>query len=206
MRSTEKKAHLVWCAMIALLTARQNGLVTSESQENLFITRWFALAKKQRRFSRDVAIDIDWILSQGQIYGTHSRLFNKLEYIWRICTGDLAEQNDLFRLTCALEMARQCGWVCQILGDSEWGRSCLATLPVSINSIFLLKDNLEIAFNDDGFQTATVPVKICGKTIQLNQLLQKHDWEIISKDNNWQFMAKNFSEVSQQVFSRELRQ
>jgi hypothetical protein len=62
----EKTGHLAWCALIALLTAREDGLVESESQENLFITRWFAQAKKQRRFSRDVATDVDWILNQGE--------------------------------------------------------------------------------------------------------------------------------------------
>lgn len=59
MKNIEKTGHLAWCALIALLTAREDGLVESESQENLFITRWFAQAKKQRRFSRDVATDVD---------------------------------------------------------------------------------------------------------------------------------------------------
>lgn len=49
----------------ALLTAQEDSRVGSESQENLFIIRWFVQAKKQRRFSRDVATDIDWILNQG---------------------------------------------------------------------------------------------------------------------------------------------
>ncbi len=61
----EKTGHLAWCALIALLTAREDGLVESESQENLFITRWFTQVKKQRRFSRDVATDVDWILNQA---------------------------------------------------------------------------------------------------------------------------------------------
>ncbi|HAP0441331.1 TPA: DUF2913 family protein [Citrobacter freundii] len=54
----EKTAHLVWCAMIALRLARQDGRVQSEQQENLFLVRWFADAERQRRFSRDVASDI----------------------------------------------------------------------------------------------------------------------------------------------------
>lgn len=48
------------CALIALLIAKEDGLVESESQENMFITRWFAQVKKQRRFSRDVSTDVDW--------------------------------------------------------------------------------------------------------------------------------------------------
>ncbi|EEF2420316.1 DUF2913 family protein [Salmonella enterica] len=61
----EKTAHLVWCALIALRLARQDGRVRSEQQENLFLIRWFADAERQRRFSRDVATDIRWILQQG---------------------------------------------------------------------------------------------------------------------------------------------
>ncbi|UXJ66655.1 DUF2913 family protein [Enterobacter kobei] len=52
-----------------------------ESQENLFISRWFAQAKKQCRFSRDVATDIDWILDQGRRLGVGARLRHKLDYL-----------------------------------------------------------------------------------------------------------------------------
>lgn len=75
---------------------QEDGLVASESQENLFITRWFAQVKKQRRFSRDVATDVDWILNQGRTLGVRARLRHKLDYLWRSCTGELSEQNDLF--------------------------------------------------------------------------------------------------------------
>lgn len=59
MSLTEKSGHLAWCALIALALARKDGTVRSAAQENLFLTRWLASAQKQRRFSRDVAPDID---------------------------------------------------------------------------------------------------------------------------------------------------
>lgn len=86
MRNMEKTGHLAWCALVALHTAREDGLVLSESQENLFISRWFAQAKKQRRFSRDVATDIDWILDQGRRLGVRARLRHKLDHLWRSST------------------------------------------------------------------------------------------------------------------------
>ena len=104
MRNMEKTGLLAWCALIALLTAREDGLVESESQESLFITCWFAQVKKQRRFSRDVATDVDWVLNQGRTLGVRARLRHKLDYLWRSCTGELSEQNDLFRLTYALDV------------------------------------------------------------------------------------------------------
>jgi hypothetical protein len=90
----EKTGHLAWCALIALLTAREDGLVASESQENLFITRWFAQVKKQRRFSRDVATDVDWILNQGRTLGVRARC----AISW-IISGVAAPANCLSRTT-----------------------------------------------------------------------------------------------------------
>ncbi len=101
MTLTEKSGRLAWCALVALALARQNGDVLSPAQENLFLTRWLATALKQRRFSRDVAPDIEWLLKQGRQLGVGAKLVSKLNYLWRSCTGELPEQNDLFRLTYA---------------------------------------------------------------------------------------------------------
>ncbi len=104
MTLTEKSGHLAWCAPVALALARQDGGVLSPAQENLFLTRWLATALKQRRFSRDVTPDIEWLLKQGRQMGVSAKLASKLNYLWRSCTGELSEQNDLFRLTYALEL------------------------------------------------------------------------------------------------------
>lgn len=160
MKNREKTGHLAWCALIALLTAREDGLVESESQENLFITRWFAQAKKQRRFSRDVATEVDWILNQGRTPGVRARLHHKLDYLWRSCTGELSEQNDLFRLSCALELAKQYDWVYHVLSDSEWSGRRQIQPSASVNSICLLKSALDIGFNDDGTQVMPVPARL----------------------------------------------
>lgn len=102
-----KSGHLAWCALVALKLAQQEGLVSSDAQKNLFLTRWLATALKQRRFHRDVTPDLEWLLKQGRLYGVRANLVSKLEYLWRSCTGELSEQNDLFRLTYALETARE---------------------------------------------------------------------------------------------------
>ncbi|STU51607.1 Protein of uncharacterised function (DUF2913) [Klebsiella pneumoniae] len=110
MNLTEKSAHLAWCALVALALARQNGDVVSPVQENLFLTRWLATALKQRRFSRDVAPDIEWLLKQGRQLGVNAKLARKLNYLWRSSSGELSVQNDLFRLTHALETAKDMCW------------------------------------------------------------------------------------------------
>ena len=81
MTLTEKSGHLAWCALVALALARQNGDALSPAQENLFLTRWLAAALKQRRFSRDVAPDIEWLLKQGRQLGVSAKLASKLNYL-----------------------------------------------------------------------------------------------------------------------------
>jgi len=172
----DKTGHLAWCALVALQLARQDGMISSESQENLFIMRWFALAKKQRRFSRDLATDIDWILNQGRSLGIRARLKHKLDYIWRSCTGELLEQNEMFRLTYAMELAMEHAWVYKVLSDRDWsGRHRIQT-PASVNSICLLKSALDIAFNQDGEQVLPVPARISGQFEALNELLKSCGW------------------------------
>jgi len=75
--------------MVALQLAKRDGQVSSESQENLFLTRWLATALKQHRFPRDVAPDIEWLLKQGRTLGARAKMLHKLDYLWRSCTGEL---------------------------------------------------------------------------------------------------------------------
>ncbi|ESG49582.1 hypothetical protein SEEM1923_10448 [Salmonella enterica subsp. enterica serovar Miami str. 1923] len=55
------------------------------------------------------------ILKQGLQLGVNKKLTSKLNYIWRSCTGELTEQNDLFRLTYALETAKDMHWNYRLL-------------------------------------------------------------------------------------------
>lgn len=176
MINRDKTSHLAWCALVALQLARQDGLISSESQENLFIMRWFALAKKQRRFSRDLATDIDWILNQGRSLGIRARLKHKLDYIWRSCTGELLEQNEMFRLTYAMELAMEHAWVYQVISDKDWSGRHRIQPSASVNSIWLLKSALDIAFSQDGEQILPVPARISGQVEALNELLKSCGW------------------------------
>ncbi|WP_374194868.1 DUF2913 family protein [Escherichia coli] len=61
--------HMAWCFLVALALACRDGVITSPVQEDLFLTRWLAKAQKQRRFSREVATDLEWLLKQGRQLG-----------------------------------------------------------------------------------------------------------------------------------------
>ncbi|WP_370612403.1 DUF2913 family protein [Citrobacter meridianamericanus] len=174
----EKTAHLVWCAMIALRLARQDGRVRSEQQENLFLVRWFADAERQRRFSRDVASDIRWMLQQGRSLGVRAQLAKKLDYIWRSTTGNILEQTELFRLTWGLETAKNQQWLYHILSDTEWLRLRRQSINPDVCAVYIPKSALEKAFSDKGKQTAPVPVRITGNTEAFGVLLTSCGWQI----------------------------
>ena len=196
MINRDKTSHLAWCALVALQLARQDGMISSESQENLFIMRWFALAKKQRRFSRDLATDIDWILNQGRSLGIRARLKQKLDYIWRSCTGELLEQNEMFRLTYAMELAMEYAWVYQVLSDRDWSGRHRFQTPASVNSICLLKSALDIAFNQDGEQILPLPARISGQFEELNELLKSCGWIAVPEGDA--FLPQQFTLMARQ--------
>lgn len=182
---TEKSGHLAWCALIALQLARHDGLVNSESQENIFLTRWLATALKQHRFPREVATDIQWLLKQGQMYGTRARLRHKLDYLWRSCSGDLSKQNDLFRLTYAIETAKEMQWIYQLLSDREWSGRHALVINANVNGIYLSRSSIDLAFSDEGRQIAPLVAKLTGNLAALEKLLQRCGWRVeVAIDNN----------------------
>ncbi|WP_416414690.1 DUF2913 family protein [Pantoea sp. App145] len=173
---TEKTGHLAWCALIALELARHDGLISSESQENVFLTRWLATALKQHRFPREVASDIQWLLKQGRAFGPAAKLRHKLDYLWRSCTGELSQQNDLFRLTYAIETAKQMQWVYRVLSDREWsGRNTVVTNG-ELDAIYLSRSGLDVSFDADGGQIAPLMARLTGNVAGLEKILHRSGW------------------------------
>ncbi|MGE0973318.1 DUF2913 family protein (plasmid) [Klebsiella sp. WOUb02] len=183
MTQTEKTGHLAWCALVALGFARRDGTLTSPAQENLFLTRWLATALKQRRFSRDVTPDIEWLLKQGRLYGVRANLPGKLDYFWRACSSELTEQNDLFRLTYAVETAKEMQWQYRVLSDREWSGRHALPLSEAVNGVYLLCTNLDAAFDEDGNQTGPLMARITGSVEGMVALLSSCGWQAVAEND-----------------------
>lgn len=176
---TTLAGNMAWCALVALHLARRDGVVNGESQENLFLTRWLATALKQKRFSREVAPDIEWLLKQGRLYGVRAKLVSKLEYLWHACTEEISAQSDLFRLTYAIETAKSMQWTYRLLSEREWsGRRALPLNPV-INCLYLSKSSLDAAFGEDGRQEDELLARITGNIAGLSTLLLRFGWKVV---------------------------
>lgn len=174
---TKKTGHLAWCALIALQLAKSDGQAQSESQENLFLIRWLSTALKQHRFPREVAADIGWLLKQGRTLGTQAKMRQKIDYLWRSCSGVLKEQSDLFRLTYALETAKEHHWLYHVLMEKEWTGRHAVTMTNGINAICISRSSLDAAFDENGWQIHPLMAKITGETSALNALLESCNWK-----------------------------
>ncbi|EOG4766700.1 hypothetical protein LGZ62_004442, partial [Salmonella enterica subsp. enterica serovar Newport] len=115
----------------------------------------------QRRFSHNITSGNKWLLKQRR----------PLNYLWRSCTGELSEQNDLFRLTYALETAKDMHWQYRLLSDREWsGRNAVA-LSAGVNGIYLSRTNLDVAFDDNGRQIHPLAARLTGNVAGVMKLL-----------------------------------
>ncbi|MEL5515513.1 DUF2913 family protein [Serratia bockelmannii] len=167
--------------VLALGIALQDGTLTSAAQENLFLTRWLATALKQRRFPRDVTRDIEWLLKQGRLHGVRAKLPGKLDYLWRSCTGELMAQNDLFRLTYALETAKEMQWQYRLFSDREWTGRYAVMLSEAVNGVYLLKTSLDASFDEDGNQTGPLLACITGSVEGMVALLSSCGWQAVAE-------------------------
>ncbi|VXD06903.1 conserved hypothetical protein [Enterobacterales bacterium 8AC] len=152
-------AHLAFCALVALHTAIQQGTVTSPMAEHLFLVRWLATAQKQKRFPRSVALDIQQLLDKGRKEGIEAKLKTRFDYVWHSCTGELKHQNDLFRLTYAIESLKAQGWRNELVTQTEWDNGIIEGLEPAL---YVVKSVLNVAFTPEGRLITPLEFKIAG--------------------------------------------
>lgn len=159
-QTVQDLAHLAFCALVALHAAVQQGTVTSPMAEHLFLVRWLATAQKQKRFPRSVAIDIQQLLDKGRKQGIEAKLKTRFEYLWHSCTGELKHQNDLFRLTYAIESLKAQGWRNELVTQTEWDNGIIEG-PES--ALYVVKSALNAAFTDEGRLITPLEFKVVGE-------------------------------------------
>lgn len=164
-KPTQELAHLAWCLLVALQLAKQEGKAQTPMNQHLFIMQWLAGAQKQKRFPKSVATDIQWLLNQGKTYGFGAKLKEKVDYLYRSCTGVLQEQSDLFRLTYAVEVLKSTGWMYVLLSDKAWKEQTGHSLKAA--ALYIQHRQLDTCFNDDGHQIAPLAMRFVGNAVAL---------------------------------------
>ena len=171
--TTTDLSHLAFCALVALALERQSGGASTPYAETLFLIRWLATAQKQKRFPRSVAIDIQWLLERGRRHGAAARLRRHLEHLWHSCSGNIARQSDLFRLTYATETLKQLGWDNAVLSSREWREGVLPETGV-VNGFYVEKAALNAAYNNDGRLCLPVDLRVVGDVQAFVDVLRRH--------------------------------
>ena len=171
--TTSALSHLAFCALAALGLARQDGMAGTQYAENLFLIRWLATAQKQKRFPKSVAVDINWLLERGRKHGAAGKLRQHLDSLWRSCSGNLAAQSDLFRLTYASETLKDQGWDNYVMDAHEW-KSGVTLTPSLNNGFYVEKTALNAAFTQDGRHLHPVPFRIIGDTVTFIRVMTEY--------------------------------
>lgn len=164
-KPTQELGHLAWCLLTALQLAKQDGKAQTPMNQHLFIMQWLAGAQKQKRFPKSVAIDIQWLLNQGKTYGFGAKLKEKVDYLYRSCTGVLKDQTDLFRLTYALEVVKATGWKYILLSDKLWKEATGHSQTAA--AMYIQQSQLNACFNDAGHQIAPLEMRFVGHPVAL---------------------------------------
>lgn len=171
--TTTDLSHLAFCALVALALERQSGGVSTPYAETLFLIRWLASAQKQRRFPKSVAIDIRWLLERGRKHGAAAKLRQHLDYLWHSCSGNIAEQSDLFRLTYATETLKQLGWDNAVMSSREWREGELPEIGAT-NGFYVEKAALIAAYDKNGRHYMPVEVRVVGDRAAFIDVMQRH--------------------------------
>lgn len=167
--SCDKIGHLAWCALVALGLQRHDRLVVTEAQENIFLIRWLADARKQKRFPRNLTEHIDWLLAQARRLGVRARLNQKLHYLWLMSSGDLHNMPDLLRLTYAIEMAKAGGWQYDLVDEKKMAAGI--SKFQNMDSFCLERTAIEEGFDSNGKQIAPLYIRVFGQVEKLVSLL-----------------------------------
>jgi len=168
-------AHFAWCALVALRTAKQDGQAQSPLASHTFLLRWLAVAQKQKRFPRAVASDIESLVVLGRNKGLAANLLHRLEYLWTSCTGPVAAQSDLYRLTYAIEQLKSQGWVNAVVSDDAWENEALLVQEYrETDALLVRKSALTCGFSEEGKLVAPVEFLVRGNLSACTEVFQAH--------------------------------
>lgn len=106
-----------------------------------------------------------------------------MEYLWRASSGNLLEQNDLFRLQHVMHAITLTGINYGVLNETEWEGRHAVKLSATIPGLFIRKRDLDTGFSENGRQVKTPAIRITADISAIDALLTRAGWQRDS-DNN----------------------
>lgn len=109
-----------------------------------------------------MAPDISNFLRLGRQNRTGAGLQQRLEYLWRSCSGSVNQQSDLFRLTYVIEHLKTKGWLNAVVTDDEWKPVELQAEYADVPALLVRKSELMRNFSGQGQQFARADLNLAG--------------------------------------------
>jgi hypothetical protein len=172
-------AHFAWCALIAMRLAQHEGQALSSLASHSFLMRWLAVARKQHRFPRHVAPQIDQLLVFGREKGPMASLCSRLELLYLPDEQDVPQHSALFRLVSAIEQIKAQGWINAAVTDEEWNTPELLSDYDNTNAILVKKSQLTRSFSSTGILIAPVNFLVRGDQDLVPQILEAHNFKSV---------------------------
>ncbi|HHR3897977.1 TPA: DUF2913 family protein [Salmonella enterica] len=157
-----KLASFTWAALVALKLAVQDGKISSALSEHLFMMNWLSVARKRKLFSKQVAPEIQWLLTEGRNKGVNANLKLKVEYLYFTSQETTSEQSAYFRFTHAIEELGTHGWDSYFLTSRKWDLLNQGEFGLSGNFIFMEGERVQGCFDRNGKLHRELPLRVCG--------------------------------------------
>lgn len=174
-------AHLSWCALMALHFAWQDGQALSPLSTHTFLMRWLAIARKQHRFPKSVAGDIDTLLALGRKKGPNAGLHSRFGERWHTGNKPTAEQSELHRLAYAIEKLKAQGWINAVVEDYEWHFDTLASEYQDGSALLVRKSDLQNHFSEQGRLLAPAYMLVIGDPGDVVEVLNSYELYVIAQ-------------------------
>ncbi|AHG19707.1 hypothetical protein Z042_08800 [Chania multitudinisentens RB-25] len=183
-KKNRELAHFAFCAQVAMKFAEQDGKIASFVDEHMFLLRWLVTAQKQKRFPKQVAPEIAWLISRGRQLGWQSRLYERILYLYYSWVDPVNQQPDLHRLTYIIEALKNAGWRYYVLTPDEWKTEKVPARVNGINVLMVEMNHLNDVFCQAGSQLAPLEIRVLGDLQVFGILLleQKfHVFQVLEK-------------------------
>lgn len=90
-------------------------------------------------------------------------------------------------------------WQYRLLNDREWSGRYAVALSAGVNSIYLSRTNLDVAFDDNGRQIHPLAARLTGNVAGVIKLLNRCDWQVEPDDDT--SLPYQFTLIARQVVS-----
>lgn len=191
-------AHFAFCALVAIKLAEQDGKVTSFLDGHLFLLRWLVTAQKQKRFTRQVAPEIAWLIARGRQLGMQSRLYERVQYLYFSWVDPVEQQPDLHRLTYIIEALKNAGWRYYVLTPEEWNAETLPARVHGINVLMIEMNHLNNVFGKQGAQLAPLEIRVLGDLQVFGILLLEQKFHVFQVLGETAY-ARLFVSIDEQI-------